>query len=258
MTWLNDDTPAAAATGRKLGRAFGMSIVAHVVLAAVLLIVIAAHPTPVDSRESPVPLNVVYLQAVGRAGGGGGNKAPASAKRTEVPRHEMPKVVSIEPVPVAPEPPRPVIDAPIITDASKVLQYAGANSLSLGPGGGGPGTGAGPGPGPGIGPGRDGGVGGGPRQPGGDITNPRPIRSVEPVYTGPALTAKISGTVELEVVVLSNGTVGAVKVVKSLDKVHGLDQEAIKAARQWLFQPSMQDGKPVDVLVRIILDFNIR
>jgi protein TonB len=87
---------------------------------------------------------------------------------------------------------------------------------------------------------------------------PTLIRSVDPKYTTGALTAKISGSVELEVVVLANGTIGPVKVTKSLDKVYGLDQEAINAARQWLFLPSTQDGKPVDVIVRFVLEFHVR
>jgi TonB family protein len=237
-----------------------MSIAAHAGLVVLLLIALSVRPTQVDTKPSPMPLNVVYLQSAGPTGGGGGHKAPASAKRTEVPRHELPKAVPIDPAPVTPEPPRdrPVIDVPVQTDAASVLQPAGANSLSLVPGGGGRRNGAGPGDGDGLGPGRDGGIGGGPRQPGGDITNPSVIRSVEPKYTGAALTAKLTGSVELEVVVLANGTVGAVKVIKSLDKVHGLDQEAINTARQWLFRPSMKDGRPVDVVVRLIIEFNIR
>ena len=62
----------------------------------------------------------------------------------------------------------------------------------------------------------------------------------------------------MEVVVLANGTVGDVKVIGSLDKICGLDMEAIKAARQWRFLPGTFEGKPVDVLVRLILDFNLR
>jgi hypothetical protein len=44
--------------------------------------------------------------------------------------------------------------------------------------------------------------------------------------------------------------------VKSLDP--GLDQQAILAARQWLFRPSAYQDKPVEVIVKLILEFHIR
>jgi protein TonB len=127
-----------------------------------------------------------------------------------------------------------------------------------GPGGGGRGSGAGPGDGSGLNDGRGGNQGGGPRGIGDGVTAPVPILEVKPQYTGGALTAKIQGSVTLEVVVRADGTVGDIKVIASLDRVHGLDMEAIKAARQWRFKPGLFQGKPVDVIVRIILDFNLR
>jgi len=55
-----------------------------------------------------------------------------------------------------------------------------------------------------------------------------------------------------------NGTVGAVRITRSLDPVFGLDEEAIKAARQWLFEPGTRFGEPVAILVNLALDFNLR
>jgi protein TonB len=66
---------------------------------------------------------------------------------------------------------------------------------------------------------------------------PRVIREVKPQYTAEAMRAKVQGTVLLECVVLADGSVGNVEVVKSLDGTFGLDQEAVKAAKQWRFQP---------------------
>jgi TonB family protein len=73
------------------------------------------------------------------------------------------------------------------------------------------------------------------------------------------MNAGIQGVVELEVVVLPNGTVGDVRVLKSLDKQVGLDQEAINAAKQWLFRPGTlkSTGRPVPVIVTIILEFRL-
>ena len=91
------------------------------------------------------------------------------------------------------------------------------------------------------------------------IENPVPIRRVHPKYSDDAMRAGIQGVVELEVVVLPNGTVGTVRVAKSLDATLGLDDEAVAAARQWLFKPgTIKDtGRPVPVIVTIILEFRL-
>jgi len=108
-----------------------------------------------------------------------------------------------------------------------------------------------------LGPGINGGAGGGPRRAGGEITAPALLRSVQPQFTSAALLAKIQGRVELEAVVLADGTVGEVRVTRSLDQRYGLDSEAIRAAKQWLFRPGTRAGRPVDVLVTLILDFSL-
>ena len=93
---------------------------------------------------------------------------------------------------------------------------------------------------------------------GAGIVNPRLLREVRPQYTAEALRAKITGTVHLEMVVLPDGTVGDVRITRSLDPVFGLDEEAIKAARQWLFEPGTRFGEPVAMLLNLALDFNLR
>jgi protein TonB len=83
------------------------------------------------------------------------------------------------------------------------------------------------------------------------------VREREPAYTPEALRARIQGQVELQAVVLEDGTVGDVLVVKSLDRTYGLDLEAVKAARQWRFLPARHNGRPVRMAVRMFLDFRI-
>jgi protein TonB len=90
------------------------------------------------------------------------------------------------------------------------------------------------------------------------VQPPRVIRQVKPSYTEAARDAKIEGIVLLRVVVLRDGTVGRVEVVKSLDSVHGLDDQAVKAARQWLFSPGSRQGEPVAVRVTIELTFSLK
>ena len=123
----------------------------------------------------------------------------------------------------------------------------------------GDGGGAGPGDGDGLGPGEGVGVGGGVYRPGTTgLTLPRLLREVPPQYTAEAMRARIQGTVWLDVIVLPSGEVGEVKVSKSLDQMFGLDEQAIAAARQWLFAPGMRFGEPVSVLVSLELFFNLR
>ena len=94
--------------------------------------------------------------------------------------------------------------------------------------------------------------------PGKDITLPRVIKEVKPDYTDEAKAARIQGTVTLKVVVKDDGTVGDVQVTQSLDTQFGLDAEAVKAAKQWLFKPGMKAGKPVAVQISIELTFTLK
>ena len=95
-------------------------------------------------------------------------------------------------------------------------------------------------------------------RPGNGVTLPVVLVERKPQYTAEAMRAKVQGTVLLECVVRADGTVGEVEVVRSLDSSFGLDQEAIKAAKQWRFKPGMRQGEPVAVLVTIELTFTLR
>jgi TonB family protein len=92
----------------------------------------------------------------------------------------------------------------------------------------------------------------------GAVTLPQPLTQVKPEYTQAAMVARIEGTVLLEAVVLADGSVGKVAVVRSLDSTYGLDQRAIDAASQWTFKPGTKDGKPVAVAVTLEMTFALR
>lgn len=89
------------------------------------------------------------------------------------------------------------------------------------------------------------------------IVPPRLLSQVAPKYTRDAMQAKIQGDVELTGVVRIDGTVTALRVVRSLDPCGGLDEEAIKAASAWRFTPAQLDGHPVPVTVTLILSFRL-
>jgi protein TonB len=88
------------------------------------------------------------------------------------------------------------------------------------------------------------------------VTPPEIAHKVLPVYTDEARQAKITGYVELQIVVRADGSVQFEKVTKSLG--HGLDESAIEAIKQWRFNPGTRDGKPLDVITRVNLNFGLK
>ena len=116
--------------------------------------------------------------------------------------------------------------------------------------------------GAGHGPGEGGGSGGGVYRPGAGIRVPVPVREVKARYTADAMLARVEGSILLEVVVLPDGTVGEVRIVRSFDprsgQDFGLDQAAVTAVRQWQFRPGRRFGQPVAVLVRLTVTFTLR
>ena len=89
------------------------------------------------------------------------------------------------------------------------------------------------------------------------VTFPRAVRQVAPVYPIEAMRAGIHGVVRLEAIVGADGSVEDVRVVQSLDRVHGLDAEAVRTARAWRFEPGLKDGAPVPVALKIEMTFAI-
>ena len=254
----------------------GFSVLIHLVAAGLILAFVQFAPAGFMASQpmESIPLhNIIFLNqpGPGGGGGGGGNRMKLPEKKAEL----AGQVKKPEPTPVpqakpADTPPPPPLDIPAKTSFDATTSVAGsldglASSLSQGPGSGGgsgtgTGTGIGPGTGSGLGPGWGGGFGGGAYRPGSGIENPQVLREVRPEYTADAMRAKIQGTVVLECVVLPDGTVGDVRVTRSIDPVFGLDQKAIAAARQWRFVPGKlrQTGQPVAVLVLIELTFTLR
>ncbi len=90
------------------------------------------------------------------------------------------------------------------------------------------------------------------------MTVPRVLREVKPQYTADAMRAKVQGMVWVECIVMPDGNVGDARITRSLDSTFGLDQEALKAARQWKFVPGMRQGEPVPVIITIELTFTLR
>ena len=60
----------------------------------------------------------------------------------------------------------------------------------------------------------------------------------------------------MEAIVDKTGKVADARVTRPLDP--GLDQQALKALREWKFAPASLDGQPVAVLVSIEMTFSLR
>jgi protein TonB len=95
-------------------------------------------------------------------------------------------------------------------------------------------------------------------RPGNGVSAPTIEREVKPVYTEAAKRERIQGVVVMDVVVLADGAVGNVNITRSLDTQYGLDDEAVKAVKQWRFHPGTKDGKAVPVQVEIEMSFKLK
>ena len=259
--WLGANTVSGTADKRRLGGAMASSFAIHGALLLAVILALAVEPVREAILAPTLEYKVLFKKEPGPGGGGGGSPAPAPKKELEIPKTTPPPPTPVVPIPIpqpTPPPPTPTLNAPIETNLANVIQSSGTATFSLAyTGGGGKGTGLGPGTGSGVGPGTGGGFGGGAFQPGSGVSDPVPIKDAKPNYTSEAMRAKIQGIVELEAVVEPNGTIQQVRVTKSLDKQFGLDNEAIVAARKWLFRPGYKDGKPVPVLVTLIIEFRL-
>ena len=248
----------------------GTSILTHIALIAVVLLIIRFAPQVLPPEISE-QLNIdmvafLPIPGPGGGGGGGGDPKPEPPRKAQVEQKKDPISVPVQkapdPTPEQPKEPPPLEPiVPFTPMSSAELTLPGVVSQSApttGGAGSGPGTGAGSGQGSGMGPGYGGGFGGGAYRPGSGITLPTVLREVKPAYTADAMRAKVQGSVWLECIVMPDGSVGEVKVTRSLDPIFGLDQEAIKAAKMWRFRPGMRQGEAVPVIITIELTFTLR
>jgi protein TonB len=272
--------PAAARADHDV-RALSVSLIAHAALFALLVLVVGRAPASSPQGARPAQaIPLVWTPTLDGGGGdpgGGGQDTPKPARPAQLVGPEALAVPVAQPVQLdRPSPadvpdPAPRLDIPVMPVESGLQEVVGAvaelrpiESLTRGPG---TGLGADGGRGAGLG-GGDGnqfgdkdGRGSGPGdglRPGNGVTWPRLVREVKPNYTPDAMRAQVEGLVELEILVLEDGSVGRVNIVRSLDSRFGLDQEAINAVRRWRFDPGRRLGKAVATRVGVELSFNLR
>ena len=86
----------------------------------------------------------------------------------------------------------------------------------------------------------------------------RPVEIVfkpTPEYTDDARSARIEGTVSLELEFTAAGDVRVLRVVRGLG--HGLDEAAQRAALRIRFKPAQSDGRPVDSRAAVHITFRL-
>ena len=76
-----------------------------------------------------------------------------------------------------------------------------------------------------------------------------------PEYTAEGRSMKLEGDVVIDMVFLANGTVQVNRVISGLG--HGLDESAMRAAKQIKFKPAKRDGQPVDFPARVRIEFRM-
>ena len=269
------------------GRATALTAGLHAIILVVAIVLAMATPAttggPVDP-DGPALTRLVFVADPGPGGGGGGGGLrqplpPPPAERegsnrvsSPIPPREEP--AAVEPVELAePEPIEskelPRIVAPLMEaradpqDTLGLIDESRSDraSRTQGPGasggvGDGDGRGVGEGQGAGFGPGSVAGIGGGPYRPGAGIAPPAIRHEVQPDYTEEARRRRIEGEVVLEVIVLADGSVGDVRVLRSLG--YGLDEAAVRAMRDWRFVPARRQDVPVAVFVEVAMEFRLR
>src|SRR5262249_3404454 len=91
-------------------------------------------------------------------------------------------------------------------------------------------------------------------QPG--VIAPVIISRIEPKYPEEARASKTQGSVIVGATVHKDGSVVVDNIVQGLEP--GFTVSAIEAIEQWKFRPGTKNGEPVDVSLKIEVNFNLK
>ncbi len=89
---------------------------------------------------------------------------------------------------------------------------------------------------------------------GGVIQPPRKIKDVRPIYPAIAQQSRVQGMVVLDALI---GADGRVQNVRILQHQLLLDDAAVAAVRQWVFEPTRLNGEAVPVVMTVMVDFRL-
>jgi len=259
------------------GRGALASTAVHVLaLAGIIGLTLLGKRVVEEIKQPPVSLiapdgipTLMPDKKISGGGGGGGDRDKLQASAGKLPKKALeqftpPAAVVRNDHPILPKE-ATVVMAPDVKLAQLTVPNLGdplskgalpSNGVGSGAGiGSGSGGGVGVGTGPGFGEGRGGGTGGGIFRVGGGVAAPKLVYDPEPEYSEEARKAKYQGTCVLSVVVGPDGMAHDIKVTNTLGL--GLDEKAIEAVRKWRFEPATKDGKPVNVLISVQVNFRL-
>ena len=86
----------------------------------------------------------------------------------------------------------------------------------------------------------------------GEIAAPKLLKRVEPAYPEEAKANGIQGTVVLDVVLSTEGSVIETEIKES-EPI--LDEAAVAAVSQWKYTPTLLNGQPVEVVLTVTVKF---
>jgi TonB family protein len=93
-----------------------------------------------------------------------------------------------------------------------------------------------------------------PLRVGGSVQESKLIRRIAPAYPELAKRSRAEGTVILEVNVDAGGNVTAVRVVRGHPL---LNDEAVRAVKQWKYSPTLLNGEAVPVIANVTVVFKL-
>jgi protein TonB len=89
---------------------------------------------------------------------------------------------------------------------------------------------------------------------GGNVQSARLVRQPRPVYPPLAKQARISGVVKLGAIISKDGTIQHLEVISGHPL---LVPSALEAVKQWVYQPTLLNGEPVEVQTQIDVNFTL-
>jgi protein TonB len=89
---------------------------------------------------------------------------------------------------------------------------------------------------------------------GGDVRLGAPVHRIEPVYPRNAIAMRVEGVVEIEAVV---GVDGRIREMRAKSGHPFLIPAALDAVRQWVYTPTLLNGRPVEVISPIVVTFRL-
>ena len=89
----------------------------------------------------------------------------------------------------------------------------------------------------------------------GSIASPLILYYTDPFYPRTARDNKVEGTVTIEAAFDVRGCMKVLQTIKSVG--FGLDENALAALPAWGFSPARRNGKPVDAIAHIDIDFSL-